>query len=55
MKNLDLKLFTTYSPPEHQDGIVRKTKAEANDPTKAESFDGNDKLFKPEKYILQKT
>ena len=40
MKNLDLKLFTTYSPPEHQDGIVRKTKAEANDPTKAESFDG---------------
>ena len=40
MKNHDLKLFTTYSPPEHQDGIVRKTKAEANDPTKAESFNG---------------
>src|SRR5660398_183068 len=40
MKNHDLKLFTTYSPPEHQDGIVRKTKAEANDPTNAESFNG---------------
>ena len=40
MKNQDLKLFTTYSPPEHQDGIVRKTKAQANDPNKAESFNG---------------
>lgn len=40
MKNKSLKFFTIYSPPEHQDGIVRKTKAEANDPTKAETFDG---------------
>ena len=35
----DLKLYTIYSPPHHKDGIVRKTKeeAEAND----EEFDGN--------------
>jgi Mannose-6-phosphate isomerase len=39
-KNHNLKFFTTYSPPEHQDGIVRKTKAEANDPKNKESFDG---------------
>jgi mannose-6-phosphate isomerase-like protein (cupin superfamily) len=26
---LDLKLYTIYSPPEHEDKIVRKTKAEA--------------------------
>lgn len=34
----DLKLYTIYSPPHHKDGIVRKTKeeAEAND----EEFDG---------------
>jgi len=33
-----LKLYTIYSPPHHQDGIVRKTKqeAEANSP----EFDG---------------
>jgi len=34
----DLKLYTIYSPPHHKDGIVRKTKeeAEANDA----EFDG---------------
>jgi mannose-6-phosphate isomerase-like protein (cupin superfamily) len=34
----DLKLYTIYSPPHHKDGIVRKTKeeAEAND----QEFDG---------------
>ncbi len=34
----ELKLYTIYSPPHHQEGIVRKTKqeAEAND----EEFDG---------------
>jgi len=34
----ELKLYTIYSPPHHKDGIVRKTKeeAEAND----EEFDG---------------
>jgi len=33
-----LKLYTIYSPPEHQDGIVRHTKAEAM--AKEEHFDG---------------
>jgi mannose-6-phosphate isomerase-like protein (cupin superfamily) len=28
-KATDLKLYTIYSPPEHQDGTVRKTKADA--------------------------
>jgi len=28
-KKLKLKLYTIYSPPEHQDGIVRETKANA--------------------------
>jgi len=34
----DLRLYTIYSPPHHKDGIIRKTKeeAEAND----EEFDG---------------
>jgi len=34
----DLKLYTIYSPPEHQDGTVRHTKAEAI--TGPEEFDG---------------
>jgi mannose-6-phosphate isomerase-like protein (cupin superfamily) len=33
-----LKLYTIYSPPEHQDKVVRKTKAEAI--AKEEHFDG---------------
>jgi len=37
-KNAELKLYTIYSPPEHQDGTVRKTKAEAL--AKPEEFDG---------------
>jgi mannose-6-phosphate isomerase-like protein (cupin superfamily) len=37
-KTVDLKLYTVYSPPEHQDGTVRKTKAEAM--TNPEEFDG---------------
>jgi mannose-6-phosphate isomerase-like protein (cupin superfamily) len=37
-KNLDLKLYTIYSPPEHQDGVVRRTKAEAM--ASEEHFDG---------------
>jgi mannose-6-phosphate isomerase-like protein (cupin superfamily) len=37
-KTVDLKLYTIYSPPEHQDGTVRKTKAEAQ--AKEEHFDG---------------
>ena len=27
--NLELKLFTIYGPPEHRDGLIRKTKREA--------------------------
>ena len=34
----DLKLYTIYSPPHHQDGIVRATKAEAT--ADAPEFDG---------------
>lgn len=33
-----LKLYTLYAPPEHQDGIVRHTKKEAEE--KEEHFDG---------------
>jgi mannose-6-phosphate isomerase-like protein (cupin superfamily) len=37
-KTTELKLYTIYSPPEHQDGTVRKTKGEAL--AKPEEFDG---------------
>ena len=37
-KKQDLKLYTIYSPPEHQDGTLRRTKAEAL--AKEEHFDG---------------
>jgi mannose-6-phosphate isomerase-like protein (cupin superfamily) len=37
-KDKDLKLYTIYSPPEHQDQIVRQTKEEAEQ--KKEEFDG---------------
>lgn len=37
-KTADLKLYTIYSPPEHQDKVVRKTKQEAL--AKEEHFDG---------------
>lgn len=33
-----MKLYTVYSPPEHQDGVVRATKAEAI--AQEEHFDG---------------
>lgn len=36
----DLKLYTIYSPAHHVDGIVRATKAEAEDPANDEEFDG---------------
>lgn len=36
----DLKLYTLYSPAHHKDGVVRATKAEAEDPANAEEFDG---------------
>ena len=34
----ELKIYTIYSPPHHKDGIVRKTKAEAE--ANDEEFDG---------------
>lgn len=37
-KSSDLKMYTIYSPPEHRDGTVRHTKAEAE--AKEEHFDG---------------
>jgi len=37
-KLVNLKLYTIYSPPEHQDGVVRHTKKEAM--TSEEHFDG---------------
>ena len=35
-----LHLYTIYSPPHHKDGVVRVTKAEAEDPANEEDFDG---------------
>ncbi|MBU5557694.1 MAG: cupin domain-containing protein [Candidatus Aenigmatarchaeota archaeon] len=37
-KKSDLKLYTIYSPPEHQDKTVRHTKAEAE--ARPEKYDG---------------
>lgn len=37
-KTTELKLYTIYSPPEHQDGTIRKSKADAL--AKPEEFDG---------------
>ncbi|WP_292518249.1 cupin domain-containing protein [Methanoculleus sp.] len=37
-KTADLKLYTIYSPPEHQDKVVRKTREEAM--AQEEHFDG---------------
>ena len=37
-KTANLKLYTIYSPPEHQDKIVRKTREEAM--ASEEHFDG---------------
>jgi len=37
-KTAYLRLYTIYSPPEHQDKVVRKTKQEAM--TREEHFDG---------------
>lgn len=38
-KTEDLKLYTLYSPPHHKDGIVRKTKKEAEE--NGPEFDGS--------------
>ena len=37
-KRADLRLYTIYSPPEHQDGVVRHTKKDAM--ASEEHFDG---------------
>ncbi len=37
-ESVNLKLYTIYSPPEHQDGVVRRTKIEAM--ASKEHFDG---------------
>jgi mannose-6-phosphate isomerase-like protein (cupin superfamily) len=37
-KHADLRLYTIYSPPEHQDGVVRHTKHDAM--ASEEHFDG---------------
>ncbi len=37
-KSTDLRLYTIYSPPEHQDKVIRHTKAEAL--ASEEHFDG---------------
>ncbi|MDD1677342.1 MAG: cupin domain-containing protein [Methanomicrobiales archaeon] len=36
-KTMDLRLYTIYSPPEHQDKVIRKTKQEAME--KEEHYD----------------
>jgi mannose-6-phosphate isomerase-like protein (cupin superfamily) len=35
-----LRLYTIYGPPEHKDGIVQRTKAEAEERHHAEEWDG---------------
>lgn len=35
-----LKLYTIYSPAHHKDGVIRRTKSEAEDPANEEEFDG---------------
>lgn len=37
-KRANLRLYTIYSPPEHQDGVIRHTKSEAM--ASEEHFDG---------------
>ncbi len=36
-----LRLYTIYGPPEHKDGIVHRTKEEAEERHHAEEWDGN--------------
>lgn len=43
-KTADLKLYTIYSPPEHQDKTVRHTKADAK--AKPEEYDGKTTEYK---------
>lgn len=36
----NLRFYTIYAPAHHKDGVVRHTKAEAEDPANEEDFDG---------------
>jgi len=36
----ELKMYTIYAPPHHQDGIVRATKVEAEAESNSEEFHG---------------
>lgn len=36
----DLKIYTIYAKPHHQDGTIRGTKEDAEDPKNKEEFDG---------------
>ena len=38
--NVMMKLYTVYSPAEHKDGVIRKTKEEAEATENEEHFDG---------------
>ena len=38
--NVPLQLYTIYAPPEHKDGVVQATKAEAEARHHAEEWDG---------------
>lgn len=38
--DVDLKLYTLYTPPEHKHGIIQETKAEAEARHHDEEFDG---------------
>jgi mannose-6-phosphate isomerase-like protein (cupin superfamily) len=38
--SVSMKLYTVYSPAEHKDKVIRKTKAEAEAMENAEHFDG---------------
>lgn len=38
--NQPLRLYTIYAPPEHKDGVVQATKAEADERHHAEEWDG---------------
>lgn len=37
-KNSEMKVYTIYSPPQHREGVIHKTKAEAE--ADSEEFDG---------------
>lgn len=42
--DVDLKLYTLYTPPEHKHGVVQETKEEAEARHKDEQFDGTTSL-----------